>query len=71
NGVEIRPMFYPLSSHKYLLQESNIILGDETIARQLNAECFILPSYPGLTNKEVDHIINVVELYLKFMQNSV
>lgn len=56
-GIEIRPMFYPLSSHSHLVKSPYISLWDETVAKDLNNNCFILPSYPDLTATEVERIL--------------
>lgn len=60
-GVEIRPMFYPLSAHPYL---NDILLTGEHNAKLLNKESFILPSFPGLTSEEITHILNTLDEYL-------
>jgi perosamine synthetase len=62
-GIEIRPMFYPLSSHKYLKNEIRILSSTEDIAIKLNHECFILPSYPDLTKNEIKHITDTLFNY--------
>ena len=64
NGIEIRPMFYPLSTHKHLFNEIRILPSKEDIAVKLNQECFILPSHPNLTKDEVQHILNTLFVYL-------
>jgi perosamine synthetase len=68
-GVEIRPMFYPMSAHGHLIDHPSIITDDELrqgdkIARQLNEECFILPSFPELKIEEQEHIVATVFAYL-------
>jgi perosamine synthetase len=64
NGVEIRPMFYPISAHKYLNNNYIVSWTNCNNATLLNNECFILPSYPGLTSKEQSHILKTLEDYL-------
>ena len=71
HGIEIRPMFYSIQAHKHLLHHPDIFGIDYrtlycTKADLLQKECFILPSFPELTNQEQTHIINVVESYLKY-----
>jgi perosamine synthetase len=71
HGIEIRPMFYSITTHKHLLHHPDIFGVDYRQlhcdnADLLQKECFILPSFPELTDQEVKHIITVVESYLKF-----
>ena len=58
NNIETRPMFCPMSYHKHLNKYSNIL--DEHNAKNIYDNTIILPSYPGLTNIELDTIINTV-----------
>ena len=72
-GVEIRPMFYSILTHKHLENHPDVyglsINGiDCTNADLLNKECFILPSFPELTLQEQVHIIGIVESYLKHIK---
>ena len=56
--IDIRPMFYPMSTHKHLKKYA---WGrDETVAKILSKECLILPSYPDLTKEEQKYIINCI-----------
>lgn len=64
NGVEIRPMFYPVHVHPYLKKNSRVKWSDCTVAEALSKECFILPSYPGLTKDELSHILTVLNNYV-------
>lgn len=64
-GIEIRPMFYDIFSHSHLINNPDVLDVDCTIAKQLNQECFILPSYPELTAAEQRYIINTVNDYVK------
>jgi perosamine synthetase len=57
-GVDIRPMFYPMSTHKYLKKYSNP--KEEVIAEILSKEGFILPSYPSLTKKDQKYIVKCI-----------
>lgn len=63
-SIEIRPMFYPLSTHQHIVSNPKIQLGDETNAIILNKTCFILPSYPGLSSGEVKYILKTLDEYL-------
>lgn len=64
-GIEVRPMFYPISDHAHLLSHPDVRSVDSTVARLLNKECFILPSYPELNTGDQNHIIYSVNEYLK------
>lgn len=63
-GIEIRPMFYPISTHAHLRENQNVEPSDNTVADLLNKECFILPSYPELTFEEQQFIISTVNDYV-------
>ena len=54
-GIETRPMFYPIDEHKHLKQ---IPCENLNVARMLNRECVILPSYPKLQSTEIEYICN-------------
>lgn len=64
-GIEIRPMFYSIFSHEHLKFHPDIHHCETLIADVLNKECFILPSYPGLTAEEQQHIINTTNDYVR------
>lgn len=64
NGVEVRPMFYPIHAHQYLNELYYVSWGDCTNAEILNKECFILPSYPELTPQELSHILTTLNNYI-------
>jgi perosamine synthetase len=59
-GIETRPMFYPITRHEHYRNVKSIT----EIAEKLNIECIILPSYPELTLKEQNHIIETVKAYV-------
>jgi perosamine synthetase len=65
-GVEIRPMFYPATSHYYLEFHGFAAEGecDETGAKLLNKQCIILPSFPELTQAEITYILSVADEYI-------
>jgi|TARA_R110000824_G_scaffold52011_3_gene144590 perosamine synthetase len=50
-GIEIRPMFYPYKTHKYLSVE-----GDSIVAEKICPRIIIFPSFPTLKNSEIDFI---------------
>lgn len=60
-GIEVRPMFYPMSSHTHLKKYANP--KDESVAKLLSKECAILPSYPDLKIEQVDYICECLEKY--------
>ena len=45
-------MFYPIGAHKHLKN----YCSSNDISALLNKECIILPSFPELTNFEVEQI---------------
>ena len=60
-GVDTRPMFYEMKKHKYISHIPN----DDSNSVKLNEQCIILPSYPQLTDSQVDFIGNKILKYLK------
>ena len=64
-NIEIRQMFFPITSHNYLKDNSAVIVDNCENADILNKECIILPSYPELGNKEQNYIIKTFEEYVK------
>jgi len=58
-GIDIRPMFYPMSKHKPLEEVAN--KDQEVIANKLSKQCFLLPSYPELTNDNIIYIISILK----------
>lgn len=72
-GVEVRPMFYPASRHTHissLIDGGQVKISGENVAAQLNQECVIVPSYPGLTAAEQKQIVAVVKDYKRFIDSS-
>lgn len=63
--VETRPMFYPIDAHEYLRHNPNVSYGDCSKAKLLNEQCFILPSYPDLTEEEQKYILHMLDQYAK------
>jgi len=64
NGIEIRPMFYPITSHNHLKNNIKIKINTCDNAKILNKECIILPSFPELKKEDQDHIVNIVEKWV-------
>ena len=60
-GIDTRPMFYPITYHKYLESYD----CDITVAETLSKECIILPSYPGLAIEE-DNQKHIIEQVIKY-----
>ena len=56
-GIEIRPMFYPMSAHGHLRRFGSF---PETNAQTLNRECLLLPTFAELKKQELDHVIDSV-----------
>jgi len=67
HGIETRPMFYPISSHKHLAEHAGP--EEEKVSSKLNRECVILPSFPDLCEKEVLYIIESVGKLARKKQN--
>jgi len=61
-GIDTRPMFYEMKKHKYISNIPNV----DTNSVKLNEQCIILPSFPELTDSQVDFIGNKIILYLKY-----
>jgi perosamine synthetase len=51
-GIDTRPMFYNINEHQYLSH----IVNERTNSDILQTQCLILPSYPELTNNQIDWI---------------
>ena len=58
-GIETRPLFYPITHHRHLSH----IKSTTKNAERLNNECVILPSYPELTDLEIEYISDCVKKY--------
>jgi perosamine synthetase len=63
-GVETRPIFYPITHHKYL--QKYIGMNTKTdIAELLSKECFMLPSYPEISEKDREKVVKIVKKYME------
>ena len=51
NEIDTRPMFYSYKNHKHLN-----FTGSDNIARKLNKQIVIFPSYPELKDDEIDYV---------------
>lgn len=61
-GIETRPLFYPMSYHTHLKPYAKE--NQEHIARTLNKECVLLPTFPDLTDSEIKYICQSLKEYL-------
>ena len=64
-GIEIRPMFFPITAHQHLVNNKAVIMGDCSVAERLNKECIVLPSFPELTKDERMLILDTLNAYVK------
>jgi perosamine synthetase len=60
NDIETRPMFPPMNYHRHYHEFVNF-----PISKQLYETCIILPSYPELTNTEINYICKTILNFLK------
>ncbi len=60
-GIETRPGFKPASEHEYLVGKI-ITNGNCNIAKTLHKEVMSLPTYPELTNKEIEYICSQLKI---------
>jgi len=58
-GIDTRPMFYEMKKHEYLSHIPN----EDSNSIKLSEQC-IIPSYPQLTNSQIDFIGNKILKYL-------
>jgi perosamine synthetase len=56
HGIDTRPMFYEMNKHKYLSHIEN----EDYVAKKLSDQCLILPSFPQLTESQIDFIGNKI-----------
>ena len=61
SGIEVRPMFYPVTSHGHLKE----VQCDVKVATKLAQECIVLPSYPEVTKEDQEYIIERVKAYVR------
>lgn len=60
NGIETRPMFYPISAHGHLIKFNQ----DIEIANILCNQIIMLPSYPDLEFSDIDYISQIINSLL-------
>jgi perosamine synthetase len=61
SNIESRPMFYQMKKHAHLRHIEN----EDKNATLLNHQCLILPSYPQLTDSQIDFISENIINYIK------
>jgi perosamine synthetase len=66
--IEIRPMFYPITSHNYINNNKKVKINICDNAIILNKECFILPSYPDLDKDAQSYIIKTTFEYCNYIK---
>jgi perosamine synthetase len=59
--IEVRPFFYSISKHLFLEKIENKAVNSMVLN---NSYGVILPSYPDLTMKEQEYVINILDKYL-------
>lgn len=63
-GIEVRPMFYPITEHPYItyIQSSVGVCRTEN-AKTLNKQCVLLPSYPEISERDREKVVKAVKEY--------
>ncbi len=61
-GVDVRPMFYPITVHKHL---DAVMVHSTKVADLISREAFIVPSYPELTDMEIAQVIDGVHAFAR------
>ena len=57
-GIDTRPMFYSYKKHGHL-----DLVGEDSNAVDINNQVVVFPSYPDLTDDEVDYICSMIKKY--------
>ena len=57
-GIDTRPMFYSYKKHNHLN-----FSGEDKIATLLNSQVVVFPSYPELTNFEIEYICDKIKQF--------
>lgn len=60
-GIEIRPMFYPITYHDHLKDIKRFDFTNDVIAARVNRDYFMFPSYPDLTDEQVLFIKSTID----------
>ena len=61
NGIDIRPMFYPITEHTHLKSIKRFDPNNDDIAKRVNKDYFMFPSYPDLTENNIQHICKIIK----------
>lgn len=61
--IDTRPMFYPVSRHTHL----NHIVGNDDIATMINKSVVVFPSYPTLSDKDIDYICTAIKEFSEIL----
>jgi dTDP-4-amino-4,6-dideoxygalactose transaminase len=61
SGIDVRPMFYDINKHDYLSK----IKCETKNSELLQTQCLIFPSYPGLTNSQINYISSKIKKFIK------
>lgn len=61
DNIEIRPMFYPITDHKHLTNLSLHDPDNSKVARKVNQDYFMFPSYPDLSTDQVDKVCKTIQ----------
>jgi dTDP-4-amino-4,6-dideoxygalactose transaminase len=63
-GIETRPMFYPYTVHPHL----NFV-GSDRVATKLNQSVVIFPSFPELSDDQIDLICDRIAEFSNLLKN--
>jgi hypothetical protein len=65
NGVDIRPFFYPITSHGHL---KDFVVNDH-VGSLLNKEVFMIPSSPSITEEEQKKVASIIIQIILIQKN--
>ena len=57
-GIDTRPMFYPYTVHRHLN-----LRGETRVSEIVNSKVVVFPSFPGLTNQQIDYITEKIKQF--------
>jgi dTDP-4-amino-4,6-dideoxygalactose transaminase len=63
-GIETRPGFKPASEHEYLKGKIKMI-EDTKVSKALHKVVISLPTYPELTDSEIEHVCNELKIAIR------
>ena len=64
-GIDTRPMFYSLGTHEHLKGVDGFFHPEfNKVSNQLSDCCLVLPSYPGLSNEEIQTVVESIKAIL-------